>query len=407
MTADFFESVFSFSELPYPQTQARLLELAHFESGLRGRERCWLAVPGVPVKELDAGWFYTPSVNELRQELSLVLQELEERCPECLPQLRSRFSRYMPLSLQHVVGDSVSLHQQYPDAVFQAASQFNLLEFPSPHFVPEMGVAHCVHDKTQGPACAVSCAVGLAYRCYLMGSRFVCGNSTGNESGEDSRGQTKERQANMMRDVTRCITNGEPYGLPSVAADTYYTIRNGYFSSTDKQMTALMQRIDALAKQRGMSTSDFMNELSGLVRIGVVEDTMVTLPLHTPGACAGAGAPLHTVTQTYNSALSLSPNQSEVSWAAFATMVLAGSYEATLLSGALHVLRSVERHKSMSAMLSDIPPIFLTKVGGGVFHNHSSWIRRAIDVSLQSLEQYQVPLNLKLVHFRGIEEAYV
>jgi hypothetical protein len=40
-------------------------------------------------------------------------------------------------------------------ALFQVASQFNLLEMVSPSVTPEDGVTRYQDDHTQGPACAI------------------------------------------------------------------------------------------------------------------------------------------------------------------------------------------------------------------------------------------------------------
>jgi hypothetical protein len=56
-------------------------------------------------------------------------------------------------------------------ATFQAASQFNCLEFASADGVPEKGIAVYELDCTQGPACAIACAASTAstaYRNYLV-----------------------------------------------------------------------------------------------------------------------------------------------------------------------------------------------------------------------------------------------
>jgi hypothetical protein len=49
----------------------------------------------------------------------------------------------------------------YPRSVFQAASQFNCLEFPGPECKPEDGVTAYFCDRTQGPACALACGAGM------------------------------------------------------------------------------------------------------------------------------------------------------------------------------------------------------------------------------------------------------
>jgi hypothetical protein len=49
--------------------------------------------------------------------------------------------------------------------VFQVASQFNVLEMVSPDVGPEAGVTGYQHDRTQGPACAMSCPAATVFRC--------------------------------------------------------------------------------------------------------------------------------------------------------------------------------------------------------------------------------------------------
>lgn len=43
------------------------------------------------------------------------------------------------------------------NALFQVASQFNLLEMINPNITPEMGIDRYEFDRTQGPICAMSC----------------------------------------------------------------------------------------------------------------------------------------------------------------------------------------------------------------------------------------------------------
>ena len=63
-----------------------------------------------------------------------------------------------PPTVSEVVADVAALHRD-PDnagALFQAASQFNLLEMAGPHVTPEEGVGIYEYDRTQGPACAIA-----------------------------------------------------------------------------------------------------------------------------------------------------------------------------------------------------------------------------------------------------------
>src|SRR6202790_4074637 len=52
-------------------------------------------------------------------------------------------------------------------ALFQVASQFNLLEMVSPTVTPEQGVARYQNDHTQGPACAIAAGAATIYRNYF------------------------------------------------------------------------------------------------------------------------------------------------------------------------------------------------------------------------------------------------
>jgi len=48
-------------------------------------------------------------------------------------------------------------------AIFQVASQFNLLEMVSDNVTPEQGVTRYERDATQGPACAIAAGAGTIY----------------------------------------------------------------------------------------------------------------------------------------------------------------------------------------------------------------------------------------------------
>ena len=57
------------------------------------------------------------------------------------------------LTVREVVGDVRQLHRNAENlnALFQVASQFNLLEMSGPSVTPERGVGIYEHDHTQGP----------------------------------------------------------------------------------------------------------------------------------------------------------------------------------------------------------------------------------------------------------------
>ena len=131
------------------------------------------------------------------------------------------------------------MHAAHPGALFQAASQFNCLEFASPHAVPEQGVTIYEDDGTQGPACALACAAGTVYRNYLVSVASCSSRSKGGGGGGDEgdaggkddetvvrhsdalagRGQTRDSQINNLDALEDALDNG---------SNNYWSIENGY-----------------------------------------------------------------------------------------------------------------------------------------------------------------------------------
>ena len=73
------------------------------------------------------------------------------------------------LKVSVVTGDVRQMHQspENAGALFQVASQFNLLEMVSPEVTPEHGVTRYQNDRTQGPACAIAAGAATIYRNYF------------------------------------------------------------------------------------------------------------------------------------------------------------------------------------------------------------------------------------------------
>jgi hypothetical protein len=109
-------------------------------------------------------------------------------------------------------GDVRKMHQasEYAGAMFQVASQFNLLEMIGPKFTPEDGVTIYQNDPTQGPACAIAAGAATIYRNY-------CAPVSG------SRGQTKSRQFDGLADLGNKLSSA--LGQP---VQTLWTMQNGY-----------------------------------------------------------------------------------------------------------------------------------------------------------------------------------
>lgn len=99
------------------------------------------------------------------------------------------------ISVKEVVGNVKQLHAlpENEGALFQAASQFNLLEMVGPAVSPEEGVGIYDNDFTQGPACAIACGAGTIYRNYFVPLG-------------DQIGQTKNLQVDCLDEIGACST---------------------------------------------------------------------------------------------------------------------------------------------------------------------------------------------------------
>jgi hypothetical protein len=220
-------------------------------------------------------------------------------------------------------------------ALFQAASQFNLLEMTSPRVTPEQGVGIYEYDRTQGPACAIACGAGTIFRNYFAP---VDGHV----------GQTAGRQLDCLAGIGQALGNDD---------GRLWAMVNGYAFLTEHAFDTLGQRLAV--------DSNALDALRGRLQIGLHRDVEVT-----------SGGPGHHVTQVYGAALPVAyGGGASHRWAPLARLVLEASYEATLLAGRLN------------AEATGNPRVFLTLLGGGVFGNESAWIFYAIERALRIAER--------------------
>ncbi len=309
---DWFERLTGFVETDYGETRRRL------------------AVEGSELVSLVTGQRYGIGTLELAS-----LGELRDRAAAASSASgRSR--------VRVIRGDVRGLHQapEYAGALFQVASQFNLLEMISPEVTPEHGVTRYQLDRTQGPACAIAAGAATVYRNYFV--------PVGDEIG-----QTRERQIDGLADLGQSLAH--EIGLP---VTQLWTMRNGYALCTPEGLTAT---------DRHLRTADdgAIDDLRSLLRIG----------LHWQVEVTDAPAPIRpTVSQAFCSALPVAHTRVPTPlWQSFAQLVLDAAYEATLLAGVLH------RERGGSNI------VVLTLLGGGAFGNEDRWIEVAIRRALARL----------------------
>jgi len=287
-----------------------------------------------------------------------------------LSELRKRMARLDPavkksmrgkLKVRETVSDVSALHilPENHCALFQAASQFNCLEFPSQRCTPEDGIAAYAHDHTQGPACAIACAAGTVVRNY-----FGIG-SPDNRSGAEP--QRNDNQINNLKDIEVILEND---------SKQYFQVKNGYTMATDSslyELGAVLQK-----------SIDLQNKLAGRLRIGMQWDTEVTCSNF--GNCDYEGEQ-QLVTQAYCSGCSVSYSRcSELAWEPFASLVLRACFEATMIAGILNAAAHPDEPGARR--------VFLTAIGGGVFGNDMVWVHDAMQRAFDKFSSYGLEVIL-------------
>lgn len=299
-----FERLTGFAEESPQQVRANLSVDGHLlKSHVNGR--VWVC-----------GELETPSLEELRE--------------------RTRSSANLPgrLSVREIVANVQHLHtdESNGSALFQVASQFNLLEMASPNVTPEQGVGIYEYDHTQGPACAIAAGAGTIYRNYFA---MVNGQV----------GQSKSNQIDCLADVGAALGNSR---------NQLWEMKNGYALASYNGLVDITKRLRALSEKE-------RDRIRQKLRIGIQWNTQVTLY-----DCK------HLVSQAYCSALPVAySHHSPELWADFARLILEAAYEATLCAAILNAERNGANK------------VFLTFLGGGAFGNKPDWITGAIHCALR------------------------
>lgn len=261
----------------------------------------------------------------------------------------------------HVAGDVRALHRDraYDGALFQVASQFNLLEMTGPGVTPEHGVTRYASDPTQGPACAIAAGAATVARNYLV-------------PVDGQPGQARDRQIDALADLGGALSRA--LGRPVSAL---WSMRNGYALCGEAGLAAIDAHLAALDEPG-------RDALRARLRIGVHARVEVT---------DGTAPPRPVVSQALCSALPVAYTRiPPARWARFARLVLEAAYEATLLAGVLN------------ARQGGAPRVMLTRVGGGAFGNEAAWIDDAIDRALDRAAGFG--LDVRLVTTGAVPDAW-
>jgi hypothetical protein len=201
---DWFEKITGFREASYDDTRASL------------------KVSGQQLQSLINGKSYGIGQLEL-----VPLHTLRER-------VKSAPSSPGRLQVSVVSGDVRQMHKlpENNGALFQVASQFNLLEMVSPSVTPEHGVTRYQADHTQGPACAIAAGAATIYRNYFAP---VGG----------SEGQTRERQLDGLAGLGEDLS-----ATLSRPVEALWEMRNGYALCTRAGLDAITEHFRAMEPER-------------------------------------------------------------------------------------------------------------------------------------------------------------
>lgn len=313
---DWFEKITGFKELPYVGTQRRL----------KVKEGYLLS--DATSARYAVGTLETPTLAALRERAGPLTPAGKQNRIRC------------------VQGDARKLHADPANrgALFQVASQFNLLEMVGPSITPEHGVTRYAQDRTQGPACAIAAGAGTIYRNYLV------------EVG-GGLGQASDRQIDCLADLGAALGN---------LSGELWSMQNGYALCSSSGLAT----IDRLL---GAATQSEVERLRGLLRIGLHWDVEVT-------DCSPAE---QLVSQAYCSALPVAYSRVRSgSWRRFAGLILEAAYEATMLAATLNSSRGASNR------------VLLTRLGGGAFGNELPRINAAIERALRLVDGHGLQVDI-------------
>ena len=339
---EWFKRALGFVEMDYLATQQKLLHGNYYS----------------PKEGTLAGWaigdFYFKELNELR-EMGIASV--------------GKINKIGKVNIEHITGESRALHSRSENekAMFQVASQFNCLEFPSARYTPEDGVTSYVNDRTQGPACAVACGAAAVFRNYLV-------------KNNGQIGQTKNNQLNAMDSVFNLIDNDNRKLL---------CMKNGYLDCSSSEA---LEELNSFC----LSNPDKASQMTDVIKVGAHFNSQVTDVDKSKKLFVG---------QCYCAAPAISYSRCRsgiASWSRFSQIILNAQYEACLWYTILYHERCISEGTQR-----EVPKLLLTKVGGGVFGNEHSWITSAMQRTIDIARKHNISIDIKIVHYKTIDEQYL
>ncbi len=319
---DWFEKLTGFREAGYEETRARLeVEDGRLRSRINGAS-------------YEIG------------ELELVsLQALRERA-------KSGGNLPGRVKTSVVTGDVRRMHRSSENAgaLFQVASQFNLLEMVSPDVTPEHGVTRYQSDRTQGPACAIAAGAATIYRNYFVPI-------------EGSQGQTATRQLDGLADLGAALSSSDEFACRR-SMDDAERLRIGYPNGT--------------RCHRSTSPNACTRPDRCLARKTTHRSTSRCRSHRSSGPGSAAGLSSHSARHFQSPTV--------------VCRLLIGSHS-RCLSLRPHTKPPCGR-PLLNAQRGASNVVFLTLLGGGAFGNHGSWIYAAMRRALELMTTFDLDVRL-------------
>ena len=323
---DWFEELFGFRETSVKTVRENIeVKGSHLHSKVNGKSYC-------------IGQLTTPSLKELRFAVNQISNSQQGK-----------------LKVQNVVGNIRDFHCDPANAgaLFQVASQFNLLEMVNPNVSPEDGITRYEMDRTQGPVCAIAAGAATVYRNY-----FVPVN------GET--GQTSDNQIDCLSGVGALLDNSN---------ESLWSMNNGYALCSPEGLKKISDQLETM-------NSEEKDRIRESLNVG----------LHTKIEVTDQSAPNgQLISQAFCSALPVAYSKSPAShWNYFANLIFEGAYEATLCATIINTYKYGSNK------------VFLTQLGGGAFGNESSWIYNAMTRAFSIYKDYD--LDIRIVSYGSVDQ---
>lgn len=248
--------------------------------------------------------------------------------------------------------------------VFQAASQFNLLEMTNETVSPEAGISDYPTYNSQGPRVAIASPIGTFFRNYLIDRVY---------SNEEFKGspQTKNNQFNTLDLLLKYFKFIEVNTNPTQGQ---YLYKNGYcfINPTQEQSNQAQQN---------------QHMFEHCVNVGVQWNSPLLID-YDKKVCQVycSGLPFSGYARRYG--LNLDSDGYEDRIKPFAVGILKVAFKCTL-QVAVNKLDLLEDDSRIN--------VYLTAVGDEEFRNPIEWVAEALIDALNDYKQY--PLNVIMVAF--------